>query len=371
MVKHIQVHASRPYSVYIGKGVLETPAFHTLCAQIDKRLVIVTHHHLVDSLGKATQQQLEKHGLFADVLSFPAGEIYKTRETKQQMEDQLLLKQYGRDTCLIALGGGVVLDLVGFVGATYARGVPVIYLPTTLLAMVDASMGGKTGVNTPQGKNLIGTFSAPNAVFIDLNTLASLPEKEWRNGVVEMIKHALIADPHEFEQLKKCSAEIKQGNFDGLTDRIYASCLIKKSKVEQDEQDQGIRQLLNFGHTVGHAIEALDAFSVSHGEAVAIGMLVESYLSVQAGLLSGKEWVAIERLLRDYGLPLQTAVFQERDAFLHQLMLDKKTVKQMPHFVLLEGIGKPHCEGDKYSMCVSEAQLNQALDWAANYFSHG
>ncbi|MFZ4077534.1 MAG: 3-dehydroquinate synthase, partial [Legionellaceae bacterium] len=160
---------------------------------MQKRLVIITDNNLVDLYANPLQHHLQAQGLQVDVLTFPAGDLHKTRETKAYLEDQLFQKQCGRDTCLLALGGGVVTDLVGFIGATYARGIPVIYTPTSLMAMVDASIGGKTGVNTPYGKNSIGTFTQPHAIFMDINTLTTLPEHEWRSGLAEIIKHRLIA----------------------------------------------------------------------------------------------------------------------------------------------------------------------------------
>ncbi|MDA9271809.1 3-dehydroquinate synthase, partial [bacterium] len=270
-MKTTWIHASTPYPIYIGQQLLETALLADCCTQINKRLVIITDTNLVNSLGIQLQQQLQQQGLQALLLACPAGEIHKTRETKQQLEDELLARQYGRDTCLIALGGGVVTDLVGFLAATYCRGLPVIYVPTTLLAMVDASIGGKTGVNTPHGKNLIGTFTQPQAVFMDINTLNTLPENEWHNGMAEMIKHSLIADATIFKLLQQNVEKIIQRDAIFLIDMIHASCLIKKNIVEQDEQEQGLRQLLNFGHTIGHAIETIEHYRLSHGEAVAIG----------------------------------------------------------------------------------------------------
>ena len=367
-MKTLTIQASIPYAIHIGPQVLETDLLYACCTQLGRRTVIISDSHLLHSQAKNLQQSLQRQGLHVELLHFPASEANKTRETKQQLEDELLLKQCGRDTCLLALGGGVVLDLVGFLGATYCRGVPVIYIPTTLLAMVDASIGGKTGVNTPQGKNLIGTFTPPYAVFMDTAMLTTLPDKEWRNGVAELIKHSLIADPEMFGQLQRQSYKIKQRDAVFLMEMIHASCLIKKNIVEQDEKEQGIRQLLNFGHTIGHAIEAVEHFKVSHGEAVAIGMLVESYLSVQCGWLPNETLVTIQGLLIDYGLPLQTSAFQDKKAFQQRLLLDKKTVQQRARFVLLDGIGKPHCHEQGYTMAVDLQMLDHALDWAAAHF---
>ena len=329
---------------------------------------MITDAHLVDLIGKKLQHHWQTQGFQVELLSFPAGEVYKTRETKQQLEDTLMKTQYGRDTCLIALGGGVVTDLVGFLAATYCRGIPVIYIPTTLLAMVDASIGGKTGVNTPYGKNLIGTFTQPSAVFMDISLLETFPGREWHNGMAEIIKHSLIADPNLFNQLKNSSNKIKQRDPQFLVNMIYASCLIKKNIVEKDEYEKGLRQLLNLGHTIGHAIEAVEGYRISHGEAVAIGMLVECYLSVQLGYLPESVLKALHALLKDYDLPLSTSAFEDRERFQVGLILDKKSIQKIPRFVLLDKIGQPHCEESLYTSPVEPVYLNQALDWAAQTF---
>ena len=301
-----------------------------------------------------------------ELLCSPAGETNKTRETKQQLEDCLFAKNYGRDTCLIALGGGVVTDLVGFVAATYCRGISVMYLPTTLLAMVDASIGGKTGVDTSYGKNLVGAFYQPQAVFMDLDVLKTLPENEFRNGMVEVLKHGLIKDGAFFRTLQGNVLSTSEHAL--LLDVIYTSCLIKKEIIEQDEQDHGIRQLLNFGHTIGHAIESIEAFKVSHGEAVAIGMIVEAYISVLSGFLDMSIVAEIEQTLRDYQLPLKTDAFVDLERFKRALGLDKKALKNQPFFVLLDSIGRTHEENGQTVFSVDPALLEQALCWAKDRF---
>jgi 3-dehydroquinate synthase len=195
-----------------------------------------------------------------------------------------------------------------------------------------------------------------------------LPPREWRNGVVEMIKHSLIANASVFDVLYQNVDAIKQHDSDCLLDMIYASCLIKKDIVEQDEQEHGIRKLLNFGHTIGHAIELRENHEIDHGEAVAIGMLVEGYLSVLHGYMEEATLVRIEKILRLYGLPLQTLAFQDKVAFEKVLMMDKKAILNVPSFVLLEDIGHPHIHHNQYSMPVNPAHLTRALDWAATYF---
>lgn len=366
-MKTLYLNLAENYPIYIENNLLDSALLKECCLKLNKRPVIITDSNLVN-LGKRLKDTLQEQGLISELLVFPAGEIHKTRETKQLLEDELLTRQYGRDTCLIALGGGVVSDLVGFIGATYCREIPVIYIPTTLLAMVDASIGGKTAVNTPYGKNLIGTFTQPHAVFIDTNTLKTLPKREWHNGMAEIIKHSMIADADLFYMLQSNSAKIKNHDFALLIDIIYRNCLIKKNIVEQDEKEQGIRKLLNFGHTIGHAIEKIENYNISHGEAIAIGMLVETQLSIQHGYLNPDTLAILDKILKDYGLPLKTRAFQNKDILRKTLMLDKKAINNTPYFVLLDEIGKPH-NHNGYCVSLDSIYLENALNWAAENFA--
>lgn len=356
------------YRVYLDRHLLDSKLLADLCQELNKRIVIVTDSHLQDLYGKPLQISLDKHGISAEMCVFEAGEQHKTRETKQKLEDWLLGKQYSRDTCLLALGGGVVTDLVGFLAATYCRGIPVIYLPTTLLAMIDASMGGKTGVNTPQGKNLVGTFTQPRAIGMDTATLQTLPDREWRNGIVEMIKHGLVSDASLFSHMQETTTLSAFKERTDLLTLIQRNCEIKQSIVSQDEHEHHMRQLLNFGHTIGHAIETLEGYEIAHGEAVAIGMLVECYIALLAGYLSEDILNAVDTVLRQYDLPLHTQVFSEPHVFMEAMNLDKKSIRSVPRFVLLQAVGKPHVNSNLYVHTVSEQQLKQALEWAAVKF---
>lgn len=353
-------HHTHTYPVYIGENICNTQLI-AYCQTHKKRWIIITDTHLVNTLGQDLEYLLQSAKISTDLLCFSAGENNKTRETKQQLEDVLLQKNYGRDIGIIALGGGVVTDMVGFLAATYCRGVAVIYIPTTLLAMVDASIGGKTGINTPLGKNLIGAFYQPNAVFMDITLLHSLPEREWHNGIVEMLKHGLIDSPALFETLQKNTITINHAHLSSI---IYKSCAIKQKIIEQDERDLGIRQMLNFGHTIGHAIETLSHYQCSHGEAVAIGMIVEAYLSVLSGFLDFSVVDIIEQTLRLYHLPLITSAFHDIVLFKKALGMDKKALVSIPHFVLLDNIGKTHQEKHQYVFTVTSEHLDQALMWA-------
>jgi 3-dehydroquinate synthase len=356
MTQTLMINLTPNYPIHIGNYLLESDLLFDFCNILNKKLVIITDSNLENTLGKMLQETLLARGLSVEMLVFPAGEAHKTRETKAQLEDQLLKKKYGRDTCIIALGGGVVTDLAGFVAATYCRGIPVIYVPTTLLAMVDASIGGKTGVNTPEGKNMIGCFYQPLSVFMDVHTLVSLPEKEWANGIVEMIKHSVITDEKLFYRLKNELPKILKRDSQFLIEMIYASCEIKKHFVEQDEKDLGKRKLLNFGHTIGHAIESIEQCHLSHGE------------SIQCGFLSKEAFNDIEAILKSAGLPLTTKAFANKNLIYEKLAIDKKSLKNTAQFVLLDSIGAPHGKDDDYTIAIEADKLDAALDWALKKF---
>ena len=353
------------YHIYIDENLLNSSLIVNLCQKLNKRIVIVADSNLSGSYGKLLQNTLSQHGFSSEICEFEVQEQYKTRELKQQLEDWLLEKKYGRDTSLIALGGGIVTDLVGFLAATYCRGIPVIYLPTTLLAMVDASIGGKTGVNTPWGKNLIGTFTQPYAIGIDISTLKTLPDREWRNGIVEILKHSLLFDTSLFHTLQAIGSLTAFKTHTDLTGIIQRNCEIKQSIVTQDEHEYGIRQLLNFGHTIGHAIEILENYQITHGEAVAIGILVECYIAYLSCDLSKEVLNTVYKVLKQYELPLRTYVFADVEAFIMALCLDKKSIRSVPRFVLLKKIGEPYIESNCYTHEVNETNLRKALRWAA------
>ncbi len=346
--------------------ILTLTEFHKQVGTFNSRVALITDSNLTATLGAKIQHDLQQHGLLVEKFDFPAGEEYKTRATKQVLEDALLAKKYGRDTCIIALGGGVVTDLVGFLAATYARGVPVIYVPTTLMGMVDASIGGKTGVNTPAGKNLIGTITQPHAVFIDTTLLSTLMDHEFVQGIVEMIKHGMIADHAFFNLLANNIEALKQRDASFLAEIIYISCKIKKNIIEQDEQESGLRHVLNFGHTIGHAIEVLENYHIAHGQAVAIGMLVEGYLSVLSGWLDPQVVIALQDMFIALDITLTTVAFRNIDVFRQTLILDKKSKSHIPHFVLLDRVGQVHRAGPTYTACVDDDLLVQALHWAAS-----
>lgn len=277
----------------------------------------------------------------------------KTREAKQAIEDELMKRKLGRDTVIVAMGGGVTTDLIGFVASTYMRGVPLVLIPTTLLAMVDAAIGGKTGVDTPFGKNMIGTFYLPKAIFIDPRWLKTLPEKEMKNGLSEILKYGLIDDLLIWEKCAHWKEEIPF--------LIRASVACKVKVVKQDfEETEGLRRILNFGHTVGHALEFLSGYKMAHGEAVALGCMAESYLSHLLGYLPQKDLEKILALYRKLGYAFKRV---DSEPFLEAMKMDKKGKGGDPRFVLIDQIG--HCvpfEGE-YCRAVPKKELTQMIEW--------
>ena len=357
-------------NLHIGLDLLYSHKLVDICLRSANRWVLVTDTRVEKLYGNDLQQHLQAQGLKVDLIAFPAGEEYKTRSTKEWVEDQMLSRGLGRDSGLIALGGGVVTDLGGFVAATYCRGIPLIQISTTLLGMVDASIGGKTAVNVPSGKNMIGTLYWPLAVFMDISILKSLPLQELQNGIVECIKHGVILDAAYFDFLEKNSTKILEGDLTSLQQVIRDSCQIKLNIVQKDEAEIGIRRLLNFGHTLGHALEILTHHEVPHGQAVALGMIGEGYLSMKMGILPKKSFERICSILDAYGISKHVKSPPSPDEFLNAMKMDKKALKSSPRFVILKEIGEClECEG-QYCQSVDLHALQETVEWLCQEFNH-
>jgi 3-dehydroquinate synthase len=309
--------------------------------------------------------QLQKMGLNTALFTFPPGEKTKSREKKAELEDTLFSQKFGRDTCMIALGGGVATDLIGFLASTYCRGVPLVFAPTTLLAMVDAAIGGKTGINNRFGKNLIGTFYPADRVLIDPTLLSSLPVSEWTSGIAEVVKYALVGSPQLFERVKRWNPADQVY----LEEIIHECVRIKARIVEIDyEEKTGLRRILNFGHTIAHALELLEDYRLPHGEAVAIGMLVEGYLSLKMRYLSDSAFGEIETVIRSFPFALKISSAINLENIHAAILLDKKASKGSARFVLLENIGACNSFGGEYCVEVPKPILDEALAWMITQF---
>ncbi|MGE5196460.1 MAG: 3-dehydroquinate synthase [Anaerolineae bacterium] len=346
-------------------GLLEMDVVALALKSLGSRFAIVCDSLVESLIGAQFLHRLQKKGLHISLFSFPAGELFKTRETKEKLEDEMFSQGFGRDCCIIALGGGVCCDLAGFLASTFCRGVPLVLIPTTLLAMVDGCIGGKTGVNAKNGKNLIGTFYPARSVFLDPALLQSLPLVEVRNGTAEIIKHGLISSKALFQQIEGHLHKWEERDEAFLSDLIWQSCLIKKTIVEQDLQDRGARRLLNFGHTIGHGIEFLTNYEISHGEAIAFGMVIESILSVQVGFLSREELKRIIALFKRCGFSFALPRDLTFQNLVKALQSDKKAIGNTPRFVILEGIGKAASFQGEFCVALEQEQIAAALHWFA------
>lgn len=326
-------------------------------------IVVITDSHVKQLIADPWVVFLRQNGQEVTLLSFPAGEESKNRTTKEKLEDELLKLQCGRDTVVIAIGGGVVTDLAGFLASTYTRGIPLVLIPTTLLGMVDAAIGGKTGVNTPFGKNLIGSFYPPSHIFIDTSTLSTLSEKEWKNGAAEIIKYGLIRSLSFFQRLVDNRQAWQVRDLSFLQQVIQESILIKQEVVESDFQEAGYRRILNFGHTIAHAIETVENYQISHGEAVAIGMLVEGYLSYQLGFLKKQELEQIDKILHLFHFSLQLSSQVTVEKMISAMAIDKKAKAKKPRFVILKEIGTAVPFRGTYCTEIEDKLLKEVLTW--------
>jgi 3-dehydroquinate synthase len=323
-------HATGTCPIFIGPGaLLDLPAI--LAATLPGRRIVIIADAQVAAAVPIRHE--------APVLTFPAGEAAKTRETWARLTDDLLALELGRDGALVALGGGVTGDLAGFVAATYLRGIPFVQVPTSLLAMLDASIGGKTGVDAPAGKNLVGAFHQPAAVVADPEALETLPEREYRAGFAEAVKHAAIADAAHLAWLQDQAGPLLARDAATVTALLRRSVAIKVAVVTEDEREKGRRATLNAGHTVAHALESASGYAISHGEAVAIGLVTEARLGERLGVTAPGTSSTLATLLATYGLPTAIPPGLDREAVLSAMATDKKNVGGGIRFALIKSIG--------------------------------
>ena len=327
----ISVPASRQYDVLIGSGLLSSTGKYLSSFQKPCKTAIISDTNVWPLYGETVKVSLEKQGFEVFPFVFSAGEESKNSSTYLLILDFLAKNYITRSDCIIALGGGVVGDISGFTAATYLRGIPYIQIPTTLLAMVDSSVGGKTAIDLPAGKNLVGAFYQPSVVLCDIDTLLSLSEAVFRDGCAEVIKYGILYDPQLFEHLDAYGLDFDR-------EYVISRCVeLKRNVVAVDEFDRGDRQKLNLGHTIGHSIEAQSHFTISHGQAVSIGMNIVSKAAAAKGICSNATSSAIQSITEKFQLPQHTA-YKAHDLFEASLS-DKKRLGKTVTLIVPKAIG--------------------------------
>ena len=351
-------HALGRYPVYVEPGSLGR-----LEALVDDHLGAARVAMIADAAVFALLQAGRLgRGAWADAaLTFPPGEPSKTRDQWARLTDELLARGFGRDSGIVALGGGVAGDLAGFVAATYMRGLPCLQVPTSLLAMLDASVGGKTGVDTPEGKNLIGAFHPPAAVLADPRALATLPERDFRGGMAEAVKHGLIADADYFAWMERDAEALLRRDETSLTRLVRRSVEIKAEVVSGDEREAGRRAILNAGHTVAHALEHATAYGLPHGEAVALGLVAECALAEGLGVAPPGLGERVATLLARLGLPVRLSHPIEADRVVQAMGSDKKNRRARIRFALPRALGAMD-EGERWTREAPEPAIRRALE---------
>jgi 3-dehydroquinate synthase len=350
-------HSRGRYPVVIGPGSLEHLGHFAQDWLAGRRLAMIA-----DATVHALYQagRWGSPGWTGETLTVPAGEGSKSRDTWARLTDDLLLRRFGRDSGLLGLGGGVIGDLTGFVAATYLRGVPYLLVPTTLLAMLDASVGGKTGVNAPQGKNLIGAFHPPTGVLADPLVLLTLPDREYRGGLAEAVKHGAIADSGYFEWMESRVEDLLGRDPPTLARLVRRSVEIKAAVVSEDEHEGGRRAILNAGHTIAHALEQASAYQLSHGEAVALGLVAECALAEQLSVAKPGLRHRVETLLARFGLPIRLESALHDRALLDLMKSDKKNRNLQVRFALITAVGSMH-QDTGWTTAAAEGDIQAAL----------
>lgn len=328
------------YDILIRPGLLDDagPLIGDACPA--HRYAVVSDSRVAELYGARLVEALANAGLEARLFTFPAGEWNKTREIWADVTDELLVAGFGRDSAVVALGGGVVGDLAGFVAATYMRGVPLVQVPSTLLAMLDSSVGGKTGVDTRAGKNLVGAFHQPSLVLIDPDLLRTLPDPQLAAGLAEAFKHGLILDAEYFEAVAGGLDRIFARDRETLGATIARSVELKAEVVGRDERESGYRRILNFGHTVAHAHEAVMGYAWLHGEAVAVGLVAEAEIGEAIGVTRAGVAARVREVLSAARLPVEVDPDVDPDRFFEALGVDKKRAEGRTRYTLLAEIGR-------------------------------
>ncbi len=366
-------HATGEYQVHIEPGILLALPELLGAALGRRKLVLITDDIVAryyDEWTHATPNARALGARSSDAgirlrcearLTFPAGEEQKTRETWVQLSDQMLSLELDRDTAIVALGGGVVGDLAGFVAATYLRGVPYAQVPTTLLAMLDAAVGGKVGVDTSLGKNLIGAFHPPAVVVADPLTLLTLPDRVYRSGLSEAVKHGLIADAEYFGWIEANARKLLSRDLDVLTHLVHRSVEIKAAVVSADERESGLRAVLNAGHTIAHGLELAARFRLPHGEAVALGLVAECRIAERMGLAPTGLSERVHELVRALGLPTRAGSGLRVPRVLEAMQQDKKNRAGEVRLALPAAVGRMHDADGRWTVPVAADLLAEAV----------
>ena len=341
----IKVKTKPAYEILIAENI-----FSQIPTDLKKhfnfgKIAIITDSNVEKLYGEKLLKEFQKENIKAQLFSFPAGESSKNIDTVISLARQMIQARFDRKDMIVALGGGVVGDIAGFLASIYLRGIPYVQVPTTLLSQVDSSVGGKTGVDLPEGKNLIGTFYQPAKVYIDPTVLKTLSLEEIKNGLAEVIKYGCILKKKLFDFLKKKGEELYQLKYEDLEYIIYESCRAKAWVVSRDEKEGGLRRILNFGHTIGHAIETELNYSLPHGMAVAVGMVAEALLSEKLGVAQKEVVKPLETLLKNLNIPYRLSHLSSKlnpENLIPHLSKDKKVWKGKLTIILLEKIGKAY-----------------------------
>ena len=363
--KHLKVElGDNSYAIYVGQNLIGSAGNYIAPILPVPRAIIVTDENVAQHYLEPLQETLRKRGVSCDEIVLDAGEKMKSFEHLETLTNTLVSKNVERSTTLIALGGGVIGDLTGFAAAIFLRGINVIQIPTTLLAQVDSSVGGKTAINTPYGKNLVGAFHQPRLVLADIDTLDTLPKREISSGYAEITKYGLIKDKNFFTWLEENGLELCKGNKDYRAKAILESCQTKTRIVSMDERETGTRALLNLGHTFGHALEVVTGFSENllHGEAVALGILLAYELSCRLGFCNSDEVRRIRAHYKLVGLPTNPlevcGINSNIEALIEIMKKDKKVVKGQMRLILPKGIGSAFIADDIREKDVREIWTN-------------
>jgi 3-dehydroquinate synthase len=358
----LQKEVDDSYDIHFGHDYFEDIAKNLAKKKLADRFVLISDSNVMKKYGNDLTEVLRDHGLKVDRIGFPVGEKSKSRKMKNFIEEHMFGMGLGRDTCVIACGGGVTGDLAGFTAATYLRGVPWIQVPTSLLAMVDASIGGKTAIDVPEGKNLVGAFHQPKAVYIDTATLKTLPRRHLISGMAEVVKHGMIKSSKFLKLIENRSEAMLDGDHDAQMQIIKHSCEIKAEVVSKDEKENNLRKILNYGHTLGHSFEAISEYSLMHGEAISLGMAAEGALAVYLEMLDSNDLERQNALLKKIGLPVKAKVVLKAmigrplspKEVIDYTHTDKKARKGIVEYVLPQKIGKMKTTGKKTGTSVDD-----------------